>query len=154
LPYNLLFYQGDNFAYMKNLLFALIFISTCCFGQSKKDTRIMVSVSDSINLLNRIAGTLYENGYSIAQRDDKGGFIATDEKVLKAGFPANIKLRVLIKDSIIVFTGDYKLNMSFVGQPPSYDPISYWGNKGTVAKLAWEEMDKIAKHFGVVKYSK
>lgn len=140
---------------MKQILLCLFLICTLSsFGQKNKDRKIIVAVSDTTNLFNRVAQAFYEKEYTLDNKDQQAGFISTKEKAIKAGFSTDVKLRVQIKDSILTFTGEMRVNLSMMGQPPSFDPIYNWGMKNTPARLSWQEMELIAKQFGTVTYSK
>lgn len=137
---------------MKYLLICLFLIPVACFSQSKKDSKIIVKVSDTVGLLKKISAVFYEKGYTLDNKDEM--FVSTKEKTIKAGFPTVVKLRAFIKDGSITFSGEYKIDMNFMGQPPSWDNITFIGMKNSVTKLAWEEMDGIAKQLGSVSYSR
>jgi hypothetical protein len=141
---------------MKLIAFNLLLIcSLSCFAQKNKNRKIIVVVSDTANLFNRVAQTFYQNEYTIDNKDMGAGFISTKEKAIKAGVSTDVKLRALIKDSVITLTGECRMNLSVMGQPPSFEPIYDWGMKGTVARLTWEEMLAIAKELGdKISYSK
>ncbi len=65
---------------MKVLLVVLILLPCAGFCQSKNDTKIIVVVDDTINVLNRIASILYDKGYSMEEKDESVGFLMTKEK--------------------------------------------------------------------------
>lgn len=137
-------------------LLGLFLICACsAFAQKNKDRKIIVVASDTTNLFNRVVQAFYEKEYTIDNKDQQAGFISTKEKAIKAGFSTDVKMRALIKDSTITFTGEMRVNVNFMGQDPSFDPIYNWGMKGTPAKLSWQEMESIAKQFGdKITYSK
>lgn len=140
---------------MKYILAILFLIPALAFGQKNKERKIIVVVSDTANLFNRVVQAFYEREYTVDNKDQQGGFISTKEKAIKAGFSTDVKLRALVKDSVITFTGEYRVNVNIMGQDPNFDPIYNWGMKGSAAKLSWQEMESIAKKFGnQITYSK
>jgi hypothetical protein len=139
------------FGLMKYLL-AFLLCPLLSFSQSKKDTKIIVSLSDTNSIVNRVSTAFHERGYSLENKE--GDFVSTKEKSIKAGFPTAVKLRAFLSGNTLTFTGEYKVDVAVMGQPPTWDQISFTGFKGSAAKLSWEEMDKIARNFGTVSYSK
>lgn len=70
----------------------------------KKANKIIVFVNDSANtLLDRIAGILYDKGYTIENKDEKVKFISTKEREGKK-WTTYYKVRARIVDTAIVFT--------------------------------------------------
>lgn len=132
----------------------LILASLSLSAQKNKPRKIIVVATDTTNLFNRVALAFYDKEYTIDNKDPQAGFISTKEKAIKAGYSTDVKLRAQIKDSIIVFTGEMRVNVSLYGQPASFDPIYEWGMKGTPARLSWMEMEGIAKEFGPVTYAR
>lgn len=138
---------------MKYLLLSLFLIPTLSYSQAKRDTKVIVTVSDTSNLFNRVVMSLYERGYTLEQKDEKLNFIATGEKPMpKLG--ASMKLRVMIKDSIMVVTGLHALDIKIMGLERTFDPNEYRGMKGSVWMTAWDEMVSFARQFGEVKFAK
>lgn len=128
------------------------------FAQQKKDSKIIVTPSDTSNLINRVALWLYDNGYSIDQKDESVKFIQSSEKTMKR-WGVSQKLRVLVKDSTMVITGSYSFNTSVtvagVTMENTFDPVLFMGRKGSIMMDAWDEMVRLAKDFGsVIAYSK
>jgi hypothetical protein len=141
---------------IKMILFGLFLICTCtALAQKNKEKKIIVTVKDTAGLFNRVVHAFYEKEYTLDNKDNEAGFISTKEKTIQAGFPTEVKLRALIKDSVIIFSGEYKVNLAVMGQPPTFDQIANWGMKGSAVRLSWEEMLFIAKQFGdKITYSK
>ncbi len=149
-----------------NLFTILFFIfSSVSLSQQpiKKDTKIIVSPSDSANLFNRIVMALYEKGYSIETKDEQLKFIASTEKAFGSW---SLKIRVMIKDSAIIFSGQYAENytISIFGggiggkTEKTFQELYYYTgafSKGNDFRKAWDILDSFAKEFGTtVKYSK
>lgn len=139
------------------IIFTLIVLAITQIGysQSKGDSKILVQVADTSNLLNRLVMYLYEHGYTVAQKDPALGFVATDEKGLGA---VSLKVNALVKDSTIVFTSMWASNISLdlggVKSERNFSPVKYGGMKGSDYRLTWDETAKIAKAFGEVTYLK
>jgi hypothetical protein len=136
----------------------LLLIPTFSFSQKpvKKDTKIIVIPTDTINLLNKISIALYEKGYSIESKDEQLKFIASTEK----GFgDYSVKIRAFINDSVIVFTGQMASNISLslwgAKTERAFENIYYGGMKGSQFRKAWDELDSFARIFGThIMYSK
>lgn len=140
---------------MKYIFIGLFLICAfSSFAQKNKDRKIIVIATDTTNLFNRVAQAFYDKEYTLDNKDRQAGFISTKEKAIKAGYSTDVKMRAQIKDSMIVFTGEMRLNVSLMGQPATFDPIYNWGLKNTPARLSWQEMESIAKQFGTLTYSK
>lgn len=132
---------------MKSLFTALFFIPVLCFGQHKKDSKIIVAVSDTANLITKISTVLYDNDYVIEKRDEQ--FILTQGKPLDK-WPGSLKIKCLIKNNTIILSG--LCNVPLIDK--SDFAVEYKGVKGSVMMTAWAEIDKIAKLLGTVTYSK
>lgn len=136
-------------------IFFLLLIPTLCFSQDKKDKKIIVTVSDTANLFSKVKLSLYEQGYTVEQSDEQLKFIATGEKSLGS---RSIKLRTLIKEGKITFTGTFAndVTLSFGGAKAerTFMELYYGGMKGSDLRIAWNEMEKVAKSFGQITYSK
>jgi hypothetical protein len=128
------------------LIFGLFLIPALSFAQTRKDTKIIVVPSDTSNLVNRIALALIEKGYSIEQKDPSIGFIASGEKTMKT-VAASTKVRALVKDSTIVFTGLFAFDIK-MGTERTFDPVEYRTDKNNLYRKAWDEIYLIAKEFG------
>lgn len=116
----------------------------------KKASKIIVLVKDSANsLLDRIAGVLYDKGYTIENKDEKVKFISTKEREGKK-WATYYKVRARINDTAIVFTGQIALNKN-----SDYWNVDYSGSKISALREAWNELDAIARVFGdKIVYSK
>lgn len=138
---------------MKTLFLLLFLTPILCLGQSKKDLKIIVTVADTTNLSDRIARAFQLNEFSIDNKD--AGFVSTREKSINAPFPTEVKVRALISGNQITFTGERRMNISVYNQPAAFERISFSGVKGSVARISWNELDKIAKLLGdQITYSK
>ncbi len=139
------------------LILLLIFYSISYSQQlQKKDTKIIVVSADTSNLFNRIILALFERGYSIESKDEQLKLLASTER---AWGSRSVKIRAMIKDSVIIFTGQVANNVTIslwgAKAERTFDNIYYGGMKGSDLRIAWEELDSFAKEFGSdLKYSK
>lgn len=143
---------------MKKLIVCLFLIPTLAFGQSKKDTKISVTTTDTSGLFKRVALAMYERGYTFENKDDQLQFISTHPKQLQK-WSAEMKFRMLVKDSTVSITGSIALNVELslggVKSTKSFSDIYYGGAKNSPLREAWVEMDTIARLIGgKVTYSK
>lgn len=109
----------------------------------KKASKIIVLTKDSANtLIDRIAGVLYDKGYTIENKDERAKFISTKER--QGGkWATYYKVRARINDTAIVFTGQITLN-----KDGDFWGIDYSGSKISAMREAWNELDAIARTFG------
>jgi hypothetical protein len=127
----------------KHLLPFLVFIiPILSFTQEKRDTKIKVIVIDTTNLFNRLASYLYENDYSMEEKDPIGGFLLTKARPLKKA-NAYYKIKTLAKDSTLIISG--LLNMPVFGK--DFDPVEWTKSKSLNTEI-WKYMVDIANHFG------
>jgi len=139
-------------------VFFLFSIDNRTFSQEPKkgDAKIIVIPSDTANLFKRVVLALLEKGYTIESKDEQLKYIASSEMALGS---RSIKIRILIKDSIIIFSGQVANNVSFsLGSAKTervFYNIYYGGMKGSDLRIAWKELDNFARHFGTnISYSK
>lgn len=143
---------------MKTLLFASLFlICTSANAQTKKDSKIIVTVADTANLFNTVVSKLFEKGFTILQKDESLGLIATGEKSIKSA--ASIKLKAIVKDSTITLFGevanDVTVEIWGAKLERTFAQIYFGGMKGSDMRNGWNEMDSIAHEFGnKISYSK
>lgn len=131
-------------------LSCLLLIATTVHAQTsakeqppKKASKIIVLVKDSANtLLDRIAGVLYDKGYTIENKDEKVKFISTKEREGKK-WSTYYKVRARVVDTAIVFTGQIALNKN-----SDYWDVDFRGSKVSPLREAWNELDAIARMFG------
>lgn len=144
---------------MKFVLFGLFLINTLAsYSQEKKDSKIIVRVSDTSNLFTRLSMAIIDKGYSFENRDQSLGFISTAEHPVK-NTAGSLKIRAIIKDTAIVFTGlfalDFEQNILGVKLERTFEPVTFLGEKNGSYKVCWREMESIAKQFGTkITYSK
>jgi hypothetical protein len=132
---------------MKTVLLSLFLTSTLTSFSQKHETKIIVTVTDTSGVIKKVVDVLNERGYTVDQQSDK--FVSTKERtVSKAKEPAEIKIKAFLKDSVLIFSGEFKVNITFMGTPPSFWDIENRGVKGSVFKITWSEMEDIAKQFG------
>lgn len=136
----------------------LLFFPASLFAQQKKDSKVIVTVSDTSNLFNRVALQFYERGYTLEQKDQQVGFISTTEKPLKKT-SGSVKIRALIKDSTITFTAvnalDIEVEILGIKSERTFEPVGFFGAKNSINMKSWNEMKSIAESFGgTITYSK
>lgn len=125
----------------------------------KKASRIIVLTRDTGNtLLNKIALTLFERGFTIDTKDESLKIISTKERSNKNSMTLT-KIRASINDTAIIFTSQMalamELNIGGVTAKQTFDPVTYSGMKKSYMMEAWKELDAIAKTFGQdIRYSK
>jgi hypothetical protein len=137
---------------MRQALLILLLLPAVTFAQNKKDTKIIVTVADTANLFNRIAKMFYQRGYSLTQKDEVNGFLATDGKEVQ--YLGLSRYRALIQDSTVTLTGEIAFNsysnkvISGTDVNNEYSPVSFSGMKGSLIRKSWDEMQEIAKLIG------
>lgn len=132
-------------------------ICTLCHSQEKKDSKIIVTASDTASLFDRVALAFYEKGFTLEQKDEKVKFLATADKTLKSNANFDYRYRALIKGNQITFFGEIALNHDFIVKTKTkqFDPIEFRGTKGSAFRDTWDEMESIARQFGTeIRYSK
>lgn len=124
----------------------------------RKSSKIIVMARDSANtLLDRIAGVLYDKGYTVENKDEKVKFITTKDLPSKK-WSTIYKIKARINDTAIVFSGQIAFNKDtdIFGMKEAVK--TYWdieSGKGGSMREAWKEMDTIARMFGdKIVYSK
>lgn len=148
---------------MKGLLLLLTIAAiNSSYGQvpPKKASKIIVVVKDSANtLLDRIAGVLYDKGFTIDNKDEKVKFISTKEQPSKK-WSTMTRIRARINDTAIIFTSQIALNsdrdiFGTKEATKSFMDVDYSGSKFSANREAWNELDAIARTFGdKIVYSK
>lgn len=119
----------------------------------KKASKIIVLVKDSTNtLLDRIAGILYDKGFTIENKDEKVKFISTKDLPSKK-WSTIYKIRARINDTAIVFSGQIAFNKDtdILGMKESsktYWDVDYSGSKNSSMREAWNVLNDIAHAFG------
>jgi hypothetical protein len=133
---------------MKYILVILFLIPTLCFAQQKNDTKVIVSVSDTANLFNRLAAAFYKRGYTLETKDESVGFINTKEQEMKNYSPFQT-IRAFISGNTITLTSKIRM-----GNLATFD-VTFNNRKKNAFVAAWEEMEDLAKQFGnQITYSK
>lgn len=136
---------------MKKLLLALIIFPALAFAQDKNDTKIIVAVKDTTNLINRLSVVLYERGYDLHTKDGAAGFISTEEKEFKYWV---IKGRFLVKGKTLVITGEVAIWDLNATRRLDFDPMEYRSGILNTHKPAWEELEEIGRQFGTLSYGR
>lgn len=115
---------------------------------AKKSSKIIVMVRDTGNaLLNRIAKTLFDTGFTIDTKDESAQTLSTKE--FAPNHPSIfIKIRASINDTSVIFTGAFAWTLTAGLRPQEFDLIQYQGMKNSASRQAWNSLDKIARKFG------
>lgn len=117
----------------------------------KKSSKIIVVPNDSAGLLNRIALAFLDKGFEIDRKDAELRTVTTKERSMPKG-TAQTRIQARIIDTAIVFTSTLcvQLEMNLYGTTikPTFDPVTYSGIKGSYMRVAWNELDEIARKFG------
>lgn len=132
-------------------------ISLNASGQSKNDKKIIVTVTDTVNLFNRIALSLYDKGYTLENKDQELGFLSTNDKPIING-TSLYKMKALIKGNTVTFTGSIAVLVSLFGSTKmserTYSDMLFYGMKNSPNMISWREVVEVAKEFGTLSYSK
>lgn len=137
---------------MKLALVLVLLINTA-FAQDKKDNVIIAGPVP----YNIIKSSLFQNGYTFENNDTT--YITTTSKELSKG-NMSVKFMFIRSDSntVISALGRYTIAIVVGGistAPSDFERIDYRGMKGSPIKLAWAEMDRIAKLISpIVTYDK
>lgn len=114
----------------------------------KKSSKIVVS-ADTAGVFNKIVLSLYDLGYTIESRDDVNKFVLSGEKEFGS---YSIKMKALVKDSSIVFSGFMASNVSIsiygAKTERAFGSVYFGGMKGSPLRDAWEKLENFALSFG------
>ena len=118
----------------------------------KKASKIIVLTKDTSSaMLDKITLTLFDKGFAIDNKDDRLKLITTKERSMPKGL-AQTKIQAHINDTSIVFTStlcvQVELNIYGTTAKPTFDPVTYSGLKGSYMRVAWNELEAIARTFG------
>jgi hypothetical protein len=141
---------------MKLLLLLLLPAISLAQAPPKKAKKIYVLTKDSVSdAIGKIALALFEHGFTIENKDEKLGFISSTEKSNKA-YPISTKIRAVVKDTMIVFSGVFALEVDLFGTPStgkSYNEVYYGGAKQSPLRAGWNELFAVASAMGkIIKY--
>jgi|SRR5688572_17897071 len=141
---------------MKRVFIAITLLLTCNIllaqNPKKKDTKIIVTPVDTTDLLTKVTLALFKQGYQPDYKDEKAGIIITKVKEFNT---YNVKINILVVSSTITITGQANFFNFITGKKDTtFEDIRYSGMKGSDMMLSWNELDKLAKSFGPVRYSK
>jgi hypothetical protein len=141
---------------MKSLFIGLFLIHTLCFCQQKKDSKVIVSVTDTSGIFNRVALYLVNRGYSLDRKDKEIGYISTQSKKPTKWRP-EMKVLVIISGSQLTITGSAdvrgRLSIDGLGSSGIFDQIVFTG-KNTTMRDCWDELVEIGKQFGSITFSR
>ena len=135
---------------MKTLLIALMLLPLFVAGQSsepeKRNNTIIVATSDDFpTAIRRMVGIL---STGIQTVDKELGILTTTSK----GYPGGtLALSILVREgekTEVLIRGTTDSNLSLIGDMTG-KPINimFYGMKGSALRLAWDEMDKVAKAY-------
>lgn len=118
----------------------------------KKASKIIVLVKDTTNtLFDKLVVTLFDRGFAVDNKDEKLKLITTKERPMPKGNMLT-KIQARINDTAIVFTSTmalgFEMKIMDVKMEQTYDPVTYSGLKGSYMRIAWNELDAIARKFG------
>lgn len=137
---------------MRKFMILALLIPALSYAQQKKDSKIIVKVSDTTSLYNNIIRQLYQRGYIVEQKDEQNGFIATKEKTLPNDATTSVIIKAIVDSGNITLTGEVADNvtMSIGGAKLQrrFTPIYYGGMKGSSLRNSWNELNAIASQFG------
>lgn len=128
---------------MKVFFALLLFLPVASLSQEppKNATGITVAGTDLLT----VANALLDKGFKIDKKDNELGTLKTEER----GYENNIWYLVIdvrVKDSIAHITGQVKVMVSPVGNTRRvYEPVIYKGMKKAPYKLAFAEMEEVAR---------
>jgi hypothetical protein len=139
---------------MKILLPLLLLFSFTTKAQEppKKASKIIVLVKDTMNtLFDKLVVTLFDKGFAVDNKDEKLKLITTKERPMPKGNMLT-KIQARINDTAIVFTSTmalgFEMKIMDIKMEQTYDPVTYSGLKGSYMRVAWNELDAIARKFG------
>lgn len=141
---------------MKKLwMIFLFFVPLFSPAQKKKDNVIIIK-TDTAGIFNQALNILYDNGYTIQTADRVNGVILSEEKTVKN---ALVKLRIRVKDSSVLLSGQVALAMEIsfgsATMTKTFEPVYYGGSKNSPLRSAWNELNTIALKIGSqIEYAK
>jgi hypothetical protein len=133
----------------------ILLITVNCLGQNtppKKSSKIIVLTKDSLStLFDKLVVTLFDKGFTIDNKDERLKIISTKERPMPKGNMLT-KIQARINDTAIVFTSTMALGFEMkildTKMEQTYDPVTYSGLKGSYMRVAWNELEEIARQFG------
>jgi len=114
------------------------------FSQQQGDTRLIVSLNDTVNVLDKVDSVLKAEGYRLNHKQRKRGYIFTKPEILKGG--PNDEQSVFafrLFENTLIVSGNAKFRDTMYGK------IQY-----STQHPPWVEMERLAKLFGRVTYAK
>lgn len=146
---------------MKNMLFVALLIPSLAFAQVKHDNTISIhggTIKQAVN-------AFMDAGFQIDKYDTTMGFVYTAETRLNKTASVVI-YSARIKDSVLILTGKFRSTVSFskillndkenaIDDSKDYMSVELRGMNGSDFMITWNQMDKIAKSFGLpISYTK
>ena len=128
-----------------SLLISLIAFSSTSSAQEKKDNLIIVSLTDSTKVYEKVTGLLKAEGYKLEKRLTNSEFVHTKAKTIGRYGNTLCFYSFKIAGNTISISGqwhfDYSQNGKILNDKSSFLP-------------GWNEMDRLAKLLGTVTYAK
>lgn len=132
-----------------------LILSLAAFSQAKNAAKIIVTPSDTARLFDKLVNLLYTEDYTVKVEEPKHGVIVTDTKILKQYLNPVIRLKLVVADGKVIVTGEINSNLKTAyGSEPTFEPVVNRGMKGSVYRVAWNEMDRVARLIGTTTYEK
>jgi len=120
---------------------ALLLVPAFSFGQKKGDTKIVI---DTVSF-DKISVVLFENGYTVDNKDEKLKFLSTKTKDIGS---IGVRIRIMQKDSTLIISGevvDRALMIVLKSNEPIYYNIQFGGMKGSTRRDSWNEIVRVSK---------
>jgi len=139
---------------MRLIILALL-LPVFAAAQSKGDTKITATPSDTAHLFSKLVTLLYTEDYIVKVEDSTHGVIVTEPKMLKQYLNPTLRLKLTVRANTVTITGEFNSNLKTAyGSESTYEPVINRGMKGSVYRVSWDEMDRIAKIIGATSYGK
>lgn len=128
---------------MKTMIYLslLFFLPSLCLSQEIGDKKIIISISDTSNVYNKVRIALGKNDF-IIREDGNRDTISTHLAEVK-NIPGYSKLTAVITGNIITLSGFYSLikmdDFGYTRNSKRYKPIVYYKNSKT-----WKKMYSVA----------
>jgi hypothetical protein len=136
---------------MRILLFLLL-LPFCVNAQEPEATTIIIKLTDTTKIYDKLLKLLQTEGYSIRSSDREQNVIQTNEKTVAAYMNPTISLMFSI-DTCVTVTGRLYSDVG-LGRA-KYELIMNKGMTNSVYKNTWNEMERVAKLInGEISYKK
>jgi len=135
-------------------LLSILIISLSVFGQNiPRGANVIVLKTNYLNVdeaLITVSRKLLSSGIGIANINEKIGFLTTGP-FTNTGVTNEVTIYFEQTDSIVyaklsgIFTTGLELKLGYSGVSDKPASISYIGQKGSLAKIAWEALERVAQ---------